>query len=262
GISLLEVKNSHLLSYMTEMAHLMLKIANGQSIQGDGSIERLVEIRTVLERIRPIEQKMKYQIDKLTKLAVSQGGEVDGNAARRPRPDNLMMDDMGEEGSSDEEADAEGQRGKGRKYVPPKLVAMRYDEDNNDREDRLVERAKRRALNSSLIEDLRQQYSQAPEEIREVVDERRRADDRHRASYEEEMMVRLQLDKKQKKAEKQRKATSTLDALLDFGDYMAVDGIDRDGQPLKKKSKISGGKTKFSGGKKGGKKMGKKKWKK
>lgn len=69
--------------------------------------------------------------------------------------------------------------------------------------------------------------------------------------FEEEMMVRLQVNKKQRKEERQRKATSTMDALLDFGDYMAVDadGKDRDGQPYKKKAKMGPGK------KGGGKKM-------
>jgi hypothetical protein len=34
-----------------------------------GQIKRLVELRTTLEKIRPIDQKLKYQVDKLLKTA-------------------------------------------------------------------------------------------------------------------------------------------------------------------------------------------------
>merc|ERR1712038_2037234 len=38
-------------------------------IENDPAIERLVTNRTVLEKIRPIEQKLKYRIDKAVKVA-------------------------------------------------------------------------------------------------------------------------------------------------------------------------------------------------
>lgn len=43
----------------------------GQQIERDPSIDRLIEIRTVLEKIRPIDYKLRYQIDKLVKTAVT-----------------------------------------------------------------------------------------------------------------------------------------------------------------------------------------------
>ena len=43
----------------------------GKSIEGDLAIERLIEIRTVLEHIRPIDQKLKYQIEKFVKIALT-----------------------------------------------------------------------------------------------------------------------------------------------------------------------------------------------
>lgn len=43
----------------------------GKQIEKDPSIDRLIEIRTVLEKIRPIDYKLRYQIDKLVKTAIT-----------------------------------------------------------------------------------------------------------------------------------------------------------------------------------------------
>lgn len=43
----------------------------GKTIERDPSIDRLIEIRTVLEKIRPIDYKLRYQIDKLVKTAIT-----------------------------------------------------------------------------------------------------------------------------------------------------------------------------------------------
>ena len=51
GISFLEVKNHTLLSYLTNITHLASIKCQGKSIQGDPTIERLVEIRTVSRHV-------------------------------------------------------------------------------------------------------------------------------------------------------------------------------------------------------------------
>lgn len=40
-------------------------------------IDKLVELRTVLEKMRPIDQKLKYQVDKLLRQAADGKGEAD-----------------------------------------------------------------------------------------------------------------------------------------------------------------------------------------
>lgn len=48
-----------------------------------------MEIRTVMEKIRPIDSKLKYQIDKLVRTATS--GIVEADPLRhRANPDNLV----------------------------------------------------------------------------------------------------------------------------------------------------------------------------
>lgn len=49
----------------------------GKQIERDPSIDRLIEIRTVLEKIRPIDYKLRYQIDKLVKTAITGAANVE-----------------------------------------------------------------------------------------------------------------------------------------------------------------------------------------
>ena len=63
GLSLLELKNHVMLDYLSNLASVMLSKASGRRLEGSAAVERLVADRTVLEKLRPLEQKLKYQID-------------------------------------------------------------------------------------------------------------------------------------------------------------------------------------------------------
>ena len=51
-----------MVDYLSNLTYVMLRKSFGKSIEDDPSIERLVENRTVLEKMRPIEKKLKYQV--------------------------------------------------------------------------------------------------------------------------------------------------------------------------------------------------------
>lgn len=105
-------------------------------------------------------------------------------------------EDEAEEGQSGASGKKSG-KGTAKKYVPPRLVPVHYgmncggcflsmncvsllcsgitladfyhiDETEAEREKKRLERAKRRALSSSVIRELKEQYSDAPEEIRDA----------------------------------------------------------------------------------------------
>lgn len=71
GLSFLEVRYHMLLTYLINLTYVVLRKCSGKKIERDPSIDRLIEIRTVLEKIRPIDSKLRYQIDKLVKTAVT-----------------------------------------------------------------------------------------------------------------------------------------------------------------------------------------------
>ncbi|KAL2529744.1 Sas10/Utp3/C1D family [Forsythia ovata] len=65
GISYLKAKHLPLLNYCQSLVYYLLQKAKGLSIQGHPVVQSLVEIRLYLEKIRPIDKKLQYQIQKL-----------------------------------------------------------------------------------------------------------------------------------------------------------------------------------------------------
>ncbi|KAG8596153.1 hypothetical protein GDO81_001754 [Engystomops pustulosus] len=233
GLSFLELKDQLLLLYMQDLVHIIMQKTSGRSLKENPGIMRLVETRTVLEKMRPIEQKLKYQIDKLLRAAVT-GSLAENDPLRfKPNPQNLMskLEESEEEDSDKDDEDESGEgksQSKTRKYVPPKLAPVHYDDTEADRDRRILERAKKRALSSSVIRELKEQYTDAPEEIREG-----RAyhmmqhgkEEQHRINYEESMMVRLNMTRKEKARNKRKLAmTSQLNSLTHFTDISALTG--------------------------------------
>ena len=78
GVSYLEAKYLLLLHYCIHLVFYVLLKAEGRSVRDHPVIARLVEIRAFLERARPIDKRLRYQMDKLLAAAalvqVSQPG--------------------------------------------------------------------------------------------------------------------------------------------------------------------------------------------
>ena len=150
-----------------------------------------------------------------------------------------------EEGQS-EASGKKSAKGSAKKYVPPRLVPVHYDETEAEREQKRLEKAKRRALSSSVIRELKEQYSDAPEEIRDARHPhvtRQSQEDQHRVNYEESMMVRLSVSKREKGLRRRASAMSSqLHSLTHFSDISALTGgtahLDEDQNPVKKRKKL------------------------
>lgn len=241
GISLYEVKNHDLLAYMHDLAYLMYEMSYGNKIEGDAAIERLVYLRTVLERIRPLEHRMRTQIERLISLS---GSVENKTKVLRPHPERLKMDEN--EGKSSDSDQGSLKEAKVKKYVPPKVVAVHYN-DEETAGNREIERARRRALQSSLVQDLRAHYSEAPEEFKDdVVMRKRKQRDIEKEKYEEDYLIRLQMTKKERHYKRLESRQNILDELLDFGSYMPVKNAQQsnDGRTAGKKWKRVGRKRK------------------
>ncbi|KAH6948667.1 hypothetical protein HPB50_025743 [Hyalomma asiaticum] len=119
----------------------------------------------ILERIRPIDQKLKYQVDKLVKTATHGTMDADDPLRFRANPAALEAESDDESTGSIEK----GSEGKATKvYRPPKLAPVHYNEDETEKErkERLLERAKRKALCTSVMEELRSEFYDGPVEIK------------------------------------------------------------------------------------------------
>ncbi|KAL2549325.1 Sas10/Utp3/C1D family [Forsythia ovata] len=71
GISYLEAKHLLLLNYGQSLVYYLLRKAKGLLIQGHPIVQSLDEIRLYLEKICPIDKKLQYQIQKLTRVTAT-----------------------------------------------------------------------------------------------------------------------------------------------------------------------------------------------
>ena len=83
-------QNECMAQYLADLISVAGHQLNGKSIEGSTLVNRLIEERVTLERIRPLEEKLKYKIDKLTKIA---HGNIDKNDPLQIKPnvDNLDL---------------------------------------------------------------------------------------------------------------------------------------------------------------------------
>lgn len=218
GISFLQMKNSLLLEYISNLSYLMLRKTYGKKIEGDQAIERLVKLRTIMEKIRPIDQKMKYQVDKLISIAESGHVSADDPLLFKANPDNLLSKQGdSEDEDSDEDGDEEGKKSD-QKYVAPKNIPRHFDGDktSEELEQEKEAAAKKHRISKSLIDDLKRQHLDTPEEVHHHADVKKNKfiqEEKERTRYEEENFIRLPVTKEEK--QKRRIAMSTMGSIGD-----------------------------------------------
>ncbi|CAL1703498.1 unnamed protein product [Somion occarium] len=151
GISLLSVKSNVMLQYLQNLVLLSAHRALGHSLadrtppsepfidQKRGArgsdagdrVDSMIESRLALEKVKLMEGKMKYQIDKLVRAAQepvksTQDGSIDP-LAFRPNP-AALMDQESEGGGEGSDHSDEGTQARDGIYRPPKLAPMPYNE--------------------------------------------------------------------------------------------------------------------------------------
>ncbi|SCV72433.1 BQ2448_3970 [Microbotryum intermedium] len=173
GISLLSLKNHLLLSYVHHLvALLQLKLAcpttSLTSPEGTSLVATLIKHRIVLEKISPIEGKLKYQIEKLVRRADQAAQGVDDEEMMndplsfKPNVSNLLLDRTVSEDEDDQEErsyggamtnDDTGAR-PGGIYRPPQVAAVPYIEAPAQ-----GKKAAKRATASHLVADMSTGFS-------------------------------------------------------------------------------------------------------
>ncbi|CAD7086182.1 unnamed protein product [Hermetia illucens] len=270
GLSFLEIKYHMLLNYLINLTYVVLRKCSGQTIERDPSIDRLIEIRTVLEKIRPIDYKLRYQIDKLVKTAVTGATSSSDPITFKPNPNNLVSQ-LPEQGSNSEASesseddtddDSKRKKSSGSKsesktgvYVPPKLTAVHYDGDETkaERERKMLERARKRALSSSILQDLKEEYLDVPTEVssgsraQQILSKAQK----EKQEYEEAYLTRLPVTKAEKQRQRRLTTIGTLgDEITSFADISALHGGSSSGGGGGGKKRKKKGLGKKRGGKK------------
>ena len=121
GISLLDAKNEIFLSYLQALAlrnlNVIQSLKDGESVEdsqklSDDLTNKLIEHRVYLERgVRPLEQKIKYQVDKAIKAAEDDDRAVAQKSKAATFTNGATKVEDKDESSSDEDSDSEEAEG-------------------------------------------------------------------------------------------------------------------------------------------------------
>ncbi|KAI3508967.1 hypothetical protein L1887_23990 [Cichorium endivia] len=220
GMSYLEAKHLLLLNYCQSLVYYLLRKAKGLPIQGHPLVHSLLETRLFLEKIRPIDKKLQYQIKKLATLTGNRMEDVGPDDKRkpvasddalklRPNPDMLINKDAPEDGDG--------------LYRPPKIAPASMKSSKEERNvSRKEKQVFREALQSEYARELINDLEGRPEEVREVIGSedrdvtRYKAKMEERARREEELFTRAPLTSMEKKQLKHmRKSRNGLLGLAD-----------------------------------------------
>lgn len=127
------------------------------------------------------------------------------------------------------------------KYVPPKLTSMPYDDETAaEKQEKLRERARKRTMNSTLIDEWKEEFLDTPVEIsggsraQQMVSKAMK----ERERYEEDNLTRLPMTKAEKHRQKRLSTMGGLgDELTSFAGMGSGAGKKRKGVGKKKGGK-------------------------
>lgn len=157
--------------YLTDLLNVVGCQLSGVTISGSPLVDRLIEERVVMERIKPLEDKITYKTEKLTKMASGKMAEDDPLNQKPADIDDIdfgwilnslffpIFNSGSDEGEmEDEERTAKKSTGK---YVIPKNRQAFFDEPGTEKAE---ERSKRKAIRGAMADELMKDTDE-PEEI-------------------------------------------------------------------------------------------------
>ncbi|EMD34424.1 hypothetical protein CERSUDRAFT_117295 [Gelatoporia subvermispora B] len=235
GISLLSLKHHLMLSYLQSLALVSARRGLGESLsersppsapfsaptrgaRGSGvgdRVDSMIEARVVLEKIKVLEGRMKYQIDKLVRVAEeasSAQNVANDPLAFKPNPQALMDQESGEE--DEQEEGGKDSRGRDGIYRPPKLAPVPYTDARKEKD-----KARRAPVPSALASlahlDPSKPFVESTSGLGSTpsLTTARARELQRMTEFEEENMTRLVMKKKEAKRRKQDEADLALGGL-------------------------------------------------
>lgn len=204
----------------------------------------------------PLDRKLKYQIDKMLKVAVSGGKDMDESLNYAPNPDQLVGQD-GQADSGDEDGEGEKARNGSKDgiYRAPRLASVPYDEEEKEaaKKAKKDERNRKRMQKSTILSELREEFSERPTEVfasgSSALDKEIAREEAEKKDYEESRFVRLVTSRKDKIRKRQREQEAnradnvgSIDNFAGVQDILSLDKSKRRVPVSSERTKI-GGKT-------------------
>ncbi|GMF39590.1 unnamed protein product [Phytophthora lilii] len=235
-----------------ELFFALLKLEKPEKVKDHPVFKELVRYRTLLERIRPLDRKMKYQVDKMLKVALSGGKGLDESLSYAPNPDELAAEDGQDD---DEDGEEGGSSSKDGIYRAPRLAAVPYEEEERAqvKQAKKEERNRQRLQKSTILAELREEFSERPTEIlasgTSVVDKEIAREEAEKKEFEESRFVRVVTSRKDKIRKRQREMEAnradnvgSIDNFAAVQDILSLDKT-KHRIPTSREPKKIGGKT-------------------
>lgn len=281
-VEYLEVKQQLLLSYVTNVTFYLYMKSLGKSLKSHPVMAQLLRLRYALEKLQGIDQKVKYQIDRLVKLADANASAQEvQKSLLRPNVAAMMDEDDSDDDDEDDRVGGKkvqlksrailstinpSQQKKSSKkaqdsddddeeddedddamdedaeeiYKASKRMSTPYLHDNDNtkesrKRDKLLAKQRDKLRHSELVDALREEFGQGPEQAgsggldRDAGDAQRLvAEQQERTNFEEDRFVRMQLTRKEKQSIKRReKSASRLDNFDDIGDFADLEALSK-----------------------------------
>jgi hypothetical protein len=267
GVDYLSTKLELLLSYCINLSYYLLVKVEGGSIENHPVstlkmhktdrtillteavnfihqvIDQLLLIQGVLDRLKPLDGRMKTELDRLIRLVQLDSASKDSggdDTQLAPRISNFVVEgDNGQFAGLGEDADEEEEE-KHEKiqddslYQAPKMSATPFEDLRSAaKEERRIERMRNRLKQSEILRGVRSDLLGTPDEVSggssgvAGLDEDARskllAEEREKTDWEEEHMMRRAVTKKEKYRRKQLLSqASRLDTIADVGEMAVV----------------------------------------
>ncbi|KAF2069251.1 hypothetical protein CYY_009430 [Polysphondylium violaceum] len=248
GISFLETKYHLLLSYCLNITYFLMIKSSGVSIKDHPVVDQLVKIRVMIEKMKPLDKKLKYQIEKLLKNASTGtiGVSEDDPLRFKPNLGSLKKSSKRQQDDSDDDQDQDDQEqsqmlSNAGIYQAPKYGSRGGIIDEEDKISRQKEKKKRdqiKATKSNMAQFIQEQYGDTPLEESDFIDGSNKPieEELERKRYEEDNFTRLLVSKKDRKLEAQKKKKLS-DGLDDIGDFNDLSGLMDDEDREEKENK-------------------------
>ena len=104
GISYLETKHLLMLTYCTNIVFYLLLKAEGAEVKDHPVLDRLVQLRLFMEKMRPIDKRLNYQVEKLLTSAITENGNGQSKETLNYRPQpTALVSKLGEDVEGDDD---------------------------------------------------------------------------------------------------------------------------------------------------------------
>ncbi|KAJ3435875.1 neuroguidin [Anaeramoeba flamelloides] len=211
GISLLESKQHLLLSYCIELLFYSAFRTKGNFSSDHDLIDKLIKKRVIIEKIKPIEHKIKYQIDKLIKLALSGTSDLlkssqkgSESKLKQVQPFSNDQDPLSFKPNLDSLVSKFDQDDDSGLYKTNKIASVEFlDPKDYKKKQKKREKLEKQVKNSEILQELREEFATTPRVIshkklnryeQEIENNEERVKE-----FEEEHMTRISLTKKHRK---------------------------------------------------------------